>query len=395
MIVQRDRDHVTVMGANKVLVIQEITLGGSHNMETVTLKSIIDQTGLSRQCIYNQAKKGELTRVGKNKYTKESANAFIAKKLNQKKTIARTKTGVTKDKLNLLTELGILQPDEHGRYTQEDVMLAKNMHISHRKDGKTVLTIKKATQKTEEPKDQTLSLKDMEAESGIKKPTLLHYVRSGKIAKVGNNEYSKNSFDKFLADYKDLQENSMVKADVMKELGINEEKYNELLHAHKLEKASFERYTKKSVGILKGMPKRSWMKKAPTYEGIPITKAYTGRDLPDDEVLTYQQVKEMLNREKSTIVHLVKEGKIELVGRNRYTKDSVEKYLEQRDGKKEEEKEPEYYTAKQVKSMIGIGKGTHLSYYVKKGFITKEQKNGYTKESVDKYVASKRNGNQK
>lgn len=362
-------------------------------METVTIKSIIDQTGLSRQCIYNKAKKGELERVGKNKYTQESAEAFIAKKLSQKNTIARTKTGVTKDKLNLLTELGILHPDEHGRYTQEDVMLAKNMHISHRKDGRTVLTIKKATPKAEESKDQTLSLKDMEAESGIKKPTLLHYVRSGKITKVGNNEYSRNSFDKFLADYKDLQENSMVKADVMKELGINENKYNELLHAHKLEKASFERYTKKSVEILKGMPKRSWMKKAPTYDGIPVKRAYTGRDLPDDEVLTYQQVKEMLNREKSTIVHLVKEGKIELVGRNRYAKDSVEKYLEQRDGKKEEEKKLEYYTANQVKDMIGIGKGTHLSYYVKKGFITKAQKNGYTKESVDKYVASKRNGN--
>lgn len=368
-------------------------------METVTLNSIIDQTGLSRQCIYNKTKKGELERVGKNKYTQASADAFIAKTLSQKNTIAKTKTGVTKDKLDLLSELGIIQPDEQGRFTPEDIMLAKKLHISHRKDGRTVLTVRKPKEEEAEAEaTATLSLRDMEVQSGIKKPTLLHYVRSGRIDKVGDNAYSKSSFDKFLSEYSDLQKNSMTKADVMKTLGINEDKYNELLHDHKLEKASFERYTNKSVEILKGMPKRSWKKKAPTYKNsISVKRAYTGRDLPDDEVLTYQQVKEMLNREKSTIVHLVKEGKIELVGRNRYAKDSVEKYLEERDGKKavaKEESEPNFYTAKQVKEMIGIGSGTHLSYYVKKGFIEKAKRNGYTKESVDKYIASKQNRNQ-
>lgn len=181
----------------------------------------------------------------------------------------------------------------------------------------------------------------------------------------------------------------------MEQLGITNDEFLDLLHSRKLEKASFERYTKKSVNRLKRIAKENWATKAPVYKASSVEHTYTGRELADDEVMTYQEVKEALNRGKSTIVHLVKEGKIELVGRNRYAKDTVMAYLEKRDGKPvEKEPEPivepepqtEYYTAKEVKKLLGIGKGTHLRYYVNNGMIQRDGKNLYTKNSVDRYI---------
>lgn len=352
-------------------------------MNTVTLQQIQEQTGLSRQSIYKKASNGELKRVGKNKYTVESANALIEKQTAKHETIAPTKTGVTKEKLALLEEIGVIEPDKHGRYTESDIALAKKLHVSHRQDGRIILSVKR-----NEPQKE-ISLAEMERQSGIKKPTLLHYVRSGKIEKTGDNTYSEKSFKKFIKDYDNLRKKSLVKAQIMEQLDINNDEYLDLLHAHKFEKASFERYTQKSIDILKGMPKNKWMTEAPTYKGIPVQHTYSGRELPDDEVMTYKEVKEALNREKSTIVHLVKEGKIELVGRNRYAKDTVMKYLAERD-KDKEQKEPEYYTAKEVKKLLGIGSGTHLSYYLKKGMFSKAGNNQYLKEEVDNYINSKK-----
>lgn len=358
---------------------------------TVTLNDLMTQTGLSRQSIFKKAGEGILQRVGKNAYTKESADALIQKRQSKMNTVAPTKSGVTKEKLELLTEMGILKPDEHGRYLREDIALAKKLHISHRKDGRTVLTVR-----MNKPSEEgTMGLGEMEKLSGIKKATLLHYIRSGKIAKVGQNEYSRASFNKFVKDYNHLLKTSYLKSEVMEQLCITNDEFLDLLHSRKLEKASFERYTKKSVNRLKRIAKENWATKAPVYKASSVEHTYTGRELADDEVMTYQEVKEALNRGKSTIVHLVKEGKIELVGRNRYAKDTVMAYLEKRDGKPvEKEPEPivepepqtEYYTAKEVKKLLGIGKGTHLSYYVNNGMIQRDGKNLYTKNSVDRYI---------
>ncbi len=96
---------------------------------TVTLNDLMTQTGLSRQSIFKKAGEGILQRVGKNAYTKESADALIQKRQSKMNTVAPTKSGVTKEKLEFLTEMGILKPDEHGRYLREDIALAKKLHI--------------------------------------------------------------------------------------------------------------------------------------------------------------------------------------------------------------------------------------------------------------------------
>lgn len=362
-------------------------------MQTVTLKELQESTGLSRQSIYNKAKAGELERVGKNQYTLESANALRSKIEEKKETIAPTRSGVTRKKLDTLEEAGIIKKTPNGRYTLEDIMLAKRLHVTQRR-GQTVLTVHKDDVND---RSKTISLKDMAEQSGLLKSTLLHYIRSGQIEKVGKNTYTEYSFKKFIHDYEKLQKSSLLKAEVMEELGIDDKEYHKLLKEHKLEKASFERYTKKSVAKLKGMPKEEWDTKAPVYEHKPMERSYTDRELPDDQVMTYKEVAQALNRGKSTIIHLVKEGKLELVGRNRYAKDSVEAYLEQRDGIKpnldeakldeseEDNTDSGYLTAKQVREELGIGKATHLNYYVKRGFIERAGSNRYTKESVDRY----------
>lgn len=361
-------------------------------MTTMTLNEIAKNTGMSRQAIYLKTKAGEIKKLGRNQYDLESVNNLIEKQKTFKDTTAPTRTGVSKDKLETLTKLGLIKPDKHGRYSDKDIVIAKNLHISHRKNGKMILSVKHVEPFVEE--DDTITLADMEKESGLNKATLLHYARTSQIEKVSRNLYNKKSFMKFMDGYKKLQRNSYTKPEIMNVLGISEEEYQWLHKNHKIEKASFDRYTKKSIRKLEGMSKEQWAD-APCYEYKKIKSYCTNRDLPEDEVLTYDQVQAMLNRSKATISHLVRDGKIELVSRNRYAKESVEKYLADHPKKEKvkevvvEEKQPRYYTAKEVKALMGIGKQTHLNYYVKKGLIHKAGQNQYDADSVDNYINQK------